>query len=157
MKLIRTNAKNEDFLKLIDILNIEQAKRNGDKNEFYMQFNHLDEIHHVLVAYNGEKPVGCGALRKYNETSMEVKRMFTLMEERGKGIAKAILEELEKWTVELGHKSCILETGTMNPEAIQLYKKCNYKQIPNFGQYANDEDSLCFEKEFKVLKTKVNS
>lgn len=146
MKTIRTNSKNQDFLKLIDILNIEQAGRNGDKHEFYMQFNQLDEIHHVLVAYIGEKAVGCGALRKYNDTSMEVKRMFTLMEERGKGIAKAILKELETWAVELGFERCVLETGTMNPEAIQLYQKCNYKQISNFGQYANDEDSLCFEK-----------
>ena len=73
--------------------------------------------------------------------------MFTLQECRGRGIASKILTELESWTAELAFKKCVLETGKRQAEAIQLYKKNAYKLIPNFGQYAEVENSLCFEKE----------
>ena len=68
---------------------------------------------------------------------------------RGKGIATKILSEMERWAAELGYARCILETGKRQPEAIQLYRKNAYAQIPNFGQYAGIENSLCFEKKLK--------
>jgi GNAT superfamily N-acetyltransferase len=80
---------------------------------------------------------------------MEVKRMFTLPECRGKGVATKVLDELEKWATELGYKKCILETGKRQPEAIALYKKNGYKRISNYGQYVAMENSVCFEKEMK--------
>jgi GNAT superfamily N-acetyltransferase len=78
---------------------------------------------------------------------MEVKRMYTLPEYRGKGIASIVLAELEKWAAELGYQKTVLETGKRQPEAIALYEKNNYRQIPNYGQYAGVENSVCFEKE----------
>jgi len=75
--------------------------------------------------------------------------MFTLPECRGKGIATKLLNELEKWTIELGYEKCILETGKRQPEAIALYKKNGYKSIPNYGQYTGMDNSVCFEKEMK--------
>ena len=65
---------------------------------------------------------------------------------RGKGIASAVLAELEKWAKELNYKKCILETGKKQPEAIALYNKNGYCIIPNYGQYENVENSVCFEK-----------
>jgi len=53
---------------------------------------------------------------------------------------------LENWTKELGYKNCILETGKRQVDAVQFYHKCNYKVIPNYGQYANMENSVCFSK-----------
>lgn len=41
---------------------------------------------------------------------------------------------------------CVLETGIRQPEAIALYKRSGYVQIPNYGQYLNVENSVCFEK-----------
>jgi hypothetical protein len=58
---------------------------------------------------------------------------------------------LENWAGELSYAKCILETGKRQPEAIGLYKKNGYKLIPNYGQYAEAENSLCFEKELKKL------
>jgi len=75
--------------------------------------------------------------------------MYTLPEERGKRIATKILIELEKWAHELSYKKCILETGKKQPEAISLYKRNEYKIIPNYGQYVGMENSVCFEKEIK--------
>ena len=77
---------------------------------------------------------------------MEVKRMYTLPEFRGQGYAAKILLELENWAKELGYKSCVLETGKRQPEAIQLYKKNGYRIIPNYGQYKGIKNSICFEK-----------
>ncbi len=77
---------------------------------------------------------------------MEIKRMFVLPEYRSKGIATAILHELESWIVELNYFNSILETGKKQIDAISLYKKNNYKIVPNYGQYENIEDSICFEK-----------
>jgi len=80
---------------------------------------------------------------------MEVKRMYTIPEWRGKGIASVILSELESWATELGYEKCVLETGKKQPEAVGLYRKNGYSQIPNYGQYEGIENSLCFEKRMK--------
>ncbi len=80
---------------------------------------------------------------------MEIKRMFTLPEARGIGIASLILAALESWAAELDFSKCILETGFKQPEAIALYEKNGYSRIENYGQYAGVENSLCFEKKLK--------
>ena len=73
--------------------------------------------------------------------------MFVPIEKRGKGIAGKVLTELQVWAKELGNRKCVLETGDKMIEAIGLYKKNNFKIIPNYGQYAAIESSVCFEKE----------
>jgi ribosomal protein S18 acetylase RimI-like enzyme len=77
---------------------------------------------------------------------MEIKRMYVPPQFRGNGYASLVLEELETWAKELGYKKCILETGLKQPEAIRLYEKNNFQKIPNYGQYADVENSVCFEK-----------
>jgi GNAT superfamily N-acetyltransferase len=77
---------------------------------------------------------------------MEVKRMYVKEEKRGNGVASIVLQELEKWCIELNYEKCILETGLAQPEAIRLYTKNNYQRIPNFGQYEQVVTSVCFEK-----------
>jgi len=99
-----------------------------------------------VVAYQNDLPVGCGAIKAYEEKVMEVKRMFVPEEQRGRGIASLVLQALEKWAKELGYTKCILETGEKQPEAIALYKKNHYRQIRNYGQYADVTTSVCFEK-----------
>jgi len=103
-------------------------------------------LRHVVVAYKKDAPVGCGAIKPYDDATMEVKRMFVPLEHRGSGVAVAVLHELEHWAKELGFGKCILETGIKMPEAIGLYKKSGYSQIDNYGQYAGVASSVCFEK-----------
>ena len=146
-KVIRTDSDNQDFIELVKLLDAELAVRDGKDHSFYAQFNKIDKIKYAVVAYEDNKPAGCGAIKEYDKDTMEVKRMYTLPESRGKGIAIGILTELERWAFELHYSKCILETGKRQPEAIALYKKNNYKQIPNYGQYANIENSVCFEKQ----------
>jgi len=143
---IRTSSDNPDFLELVKYLDKELAERDGKEYSFYAQFNKTDGIKYVIVAYENALAVSCGAIKEYADGIIEIKRMYTSLTSRGKGIASRVLTELEKWAAELSFYTCILETGKKQPEAINLYKKNGYEQIPNYGQYKGVENSVCFEK-----------
>ena len=147
--LIRTDALHPHFIELVRDLDADLAIRDGRDHDFYNQFNKIDAIKYAVVAYDDNKPVGCGAIKQYSPATMEVKRMYTLPDSRGKGIAVQVLKELELWAKEMNYEKCILETGIKQPEAIALYKKSSYQQIPNYGQYAGVANSVCFEKELR--------
>ncbi len=149
IRFIRSDSDNKDFIKLVRDLDTDLAERDGEDHSFYAPFNKIDKIRFAVVIYENNKPVGCGALKEYAPGTMEVKRMYVTPESRGKGIATKILTELEKWATELSCTKCILETGKRQPEAIGLYRKYGYQPIPNYGQYINVENSVCFE---KILK-----
>jgi len=146
IKLVRTNSENIDFINLVKDLDAFLKITDGDEHEFYNQYNNIDVIKHTVVAYLNNQPVGCGALKPFDIESIEIKRMFTQSEARGNGIATKILQELEAWAKELNYKSCILETGIRQIEAIALYKKNDYQLMPNYGQYINVVNSLCYKK-----------
>lgn len=147
LNIKRTNSEDTDFQKLVLELDKDLAVRNGDSNDFFVQYNKIDSLNHVVVAYVDQVPVGCGAIKEYEVHSMEVKRMYVLPENRGTGVSVAVLKELEDWAMALGYKKCVLETGLKMPEAIGLYAKSGYQKIPNYGQYAGVEESVCFEKQ----------
>ena len=144
--LVRTDSTNQDFIDLVKRLDADLAKRDGGEHLFYAQYNTIDKIKYVVVAYEDDQPVACGAIKEYSPGVMEIKRMYTSPESRGKGVATKVLSELEAWARELSYETCILETGKKQPEAIKLYQKNGYQIIPNYGQYADVENSLCFEK-----------
>jgi GNAT superfamily N-acetyltransferase len=149
IRVIRTDSDNQDFIDLVEHLDADLAERDGSDHPFYAQFNKINKIKYVVVAYENSRPVGCGAIKEYAPNTMEIKRMYTLPENRGMGIATKVLTELEIWAAELSYEKCILETGKKQPEAIGLYKKSGYKLIPNYGQYAEIGNSVCFEKNIK--------
>jgi GNAT superfamily N-acetyltransferase len=143
IKLVRTNSENEDFRALVAMLDQELKQRDGEDHYFFAQFNKLAGLSGVVVAYDDDKAVGCGAFKPFAQTDGEIKRMFVLPVHRGNRIAAEILAELESWAIESGFCSCILETGFKQPEAIALYKRSGYEVIPNYGQYAEVENSVC--------------
>jgi len=147
--LIRTNSDNSDFRELVVLLDEDLQIRDGDEHSFYAHFNKIDKIREVVVAYENEKAVGCGAFKEYSARAAEIKRMFVRPENRGRGIAGKILTELETWAKELKFSECVLETGVKQPEAIRLYKKSGYETIPSYGQYLNIENSVCMKKLIK--------
>lgn len=146
LQIKRTNSEDPAFQMLVRELDKDLAIRNGEDDAFFAQFNKIAALRHVVVAYDESGPVGCGAVKEYEPGVMEVKRMYVPPQRRGKGIAASVLKELELWSAELGYRTCILETGLKMPEAIALYTKSNYQRIKNYGQYAEVEDSVCFEK-----------
>jgi GNAT superfamily N-acetyltransferase len=149
IKIVRSDSDNHDFVELVKHLDADLAERDGNEHAFYAQFNKIAMIQFAVVAYENGKAVSCGAIKQYMPTIVEIKRTYTLPEYRGKGIATRVLTELELWASELSYEKCILETGKRQPEAIRLYEKNGYTCIPNFGQYAELENSVCFEKTIK--------
>jgi GNAT superfamily N-acetyltransferase len=142
----RTSSDDTDFRLLVKELDEELAGLYGEKQIFYNQFNALNHIQHVIVAYQGKEAVGCGALKKLNDQLVEIKRMYVKKDFRNKGIAHHILLELEQWAKELHYTACVLETGNKQPDAIHLYEKAGYSFIPNYGQYEDDPQSVCMKK-----------
>jgi GNAT superfamily N-acetyltransferase len=130
----------------VQALDAYLKKTDGEEHDFYNQFNTIDVLKGVVVVYLEEKPVGCGAIKKFDDFSVEVKRMFVSLEKRGNGIAQEIVLELQKWTKELGYKKCVLETGIRQTEAVKFYQKNGFQRIENYGQYKGKENSICFEK-----------
>lgn len=144
--LRKTDSTDADFKLLVERLDAYLAEKDGDEHEFYAQYNKIDLIKHVIVAYDEQNPIGCGAIKAFDTNAMEVKRMFTSPDGRKKGVATQILKALEDWAKELGFSACVLETGKRQVEAIALYQKLGYQQIPNYGQYQGVDNSVCFEK-----------
>jgi putative acetyltransferase len=146
IELKRTSSQDQDFQTLVSLLDKDLSVRDGEEHSFYTQFNKIDKIKEAIVAYKNTEPIGCGAIKKFDEESAEVKRMFVKPEYRGQGVASKILSALEAWAKELRYQHCILETGQKQPEAIALYTKSGYRIIPNYGQYAGVENSVCMKK-----------
>ena len=154
LTLIRTDSDNADFRTLVALLDQDLAVRDGDDHTFYAQFNKVDTIKEVIVAYRDGTAVGCGAIKPFSATEAEVKRMFVHPDYRNQGIAAKVLNELESWATELRFTACVLETGKKQPEAIALYQKVGYHITPNYGQYVGVDNSVCMIKTITAkLKT----
>jgi GNAT superfamily N-acetyltransferase len=149
LTLKRTTSDNEDFGHLVLQLDAYLRILDGEDHAFYAQYNKSNLLKNALVCYEDGKVVGIGAYKEFEPNEAEMKRMYTLPEYRGKGIAKAILTELENWAKEEGYTKAILETGFMQVDAIGLYQKLGYTVIENFGQYKGVVNSVCMEKTLK--------
>lgn len=149
VQIRRTDSASPDFIQLVKLLDAYLAEKDGADHLFYSQFNKIDRIKHVIVAYSDNEPVGCGAIKEYSPDIMEIKRMYTSPAHRGSGIAGMVLRELEKWVAEMHYADCILETGIRQVEAIRLYEKTGYQRIPNYGQYIGVQNSVCFQKSIR--------
>jgi GNAT superfamily N-acetyltransferase len=99
-----------------------------------------------LIARLDKVPIGCGAIRRIDEDTAEVKRMYVAPAGRRRGIARRILAELERSAVDFGYRAIRLETGILQPEAQRLYESCGYKRITAFGHYVGNPTSVCYEK-----------
>jgi GNAT superfamily N-acetyltransferase len=99
-----------------------------------------------LIARVDGVAVGCGALRRRDERTVEVKRMYVEPEMRGRGLAKQILRRLETAARAMGARRLVLETGVYQDEAIGLYRGVGFNPIDCFDEYAGTPTSLCFDK-----------
>jgi len=142
----RTSSDNKDFEKLVFHLDAYLAILDGDDHSFYSQFNKSNLLKNTLIVYENKVPIAIGAYKEYDSETAEIKRMFTLPEHRGKGIATKVLSELETWAKEENYKTSLLETGHLQKDAIYLYQKLGYKIIENFGQYQGVQNSICMKK-----------
>ena len=98
-----------------------------------------------LVAREGEKLLGCGALVQ-RQGYGEIKRMMVSPAARGKGLGSKILHAIEVQALVYDLQVLRLETGTQQPESIALYRRAGYSDIAPFGDYKPDQQSRFMEK-----------
>ncbi len=146
MTIKRTDSSNKDFQNLVQLLDADLAIRNGEDHAFYDQFNKIDAIKNCIVIYVDEIPAACGAFKKFDEKTVEIKRMYTNPDFRKKGLATTIVKELEIWAKELNYTKAVLESSLEQNEALSVYEKSGYTRIPNYGQYIGIDKSVCYEK-----------
>jgi putative acetyltransferase len=145
-QLTKTTSDNLDFRLLVAQLDAHLAGIYGEEQDFYTQHNKVDVIKHVVVVYREGNPVGCGGIKAFSDSEIEIKRMFVLPEQRGQGIASDILIALEQWAKELGYTETILETLKVKESVIAMYARNGYALMPNYGQYIGVDSSVCMRK-----------
>ncbi|CAN5584942.1 GNAT family N-acetyltransferase [soil metagenome] len=153
MRLVRTNPDDPDFSRLVRALDAELRAMYGEAQDSYSPLNTLAADTACLVVFSGEQPVATGAFRAFASSAelavparAEVKRMFVVPAERGRGIARALLSELEAWARERGMRELVLETGPEQKAAMALYERAGFARTPNFGPYVGMPLSVCYAK-----------
>ena len=135
-----------DAAELRDELARELTERYGSDFEPGVKATAADVAIFLVARGDDGTPLGCGGLRSLGEPVAEIKRMYVRPEARGQGVGAAILIALESSAFRLGFKVLRLETGPLQPEAIGLYARAGYREIPCFGAYAGASASRCFER-----------
>ena len=149
MDYVRTDGKNEDFIENCRLLDIDLDRRVGKQieREKYEKFNQLNEIREAILVYDNGKLVGGGAIRRYDDETVELKRVFVHNEYQGQGIGSRLVSLLIEWAAQLGYRRMILGTGELLSESCAVYKKLGFKVIPNYGPYVDMPESLCMAKD----------
>ena len=76
----------------------------------------------------------------------EVKRMFVVAAQRGRGHARAVLAELERSAAAAGRRRAVLETGTRQPEGDCALHQRGVRADATFGVYRDSPNCRCFAK-----------
>ena len=75
MVVKRCTSSHHEFQGLVQKLDAELAIYNGDKDAFYSQFNGIESLQHCVIALDGDTPAASGAIKQFDKTSAEIKRM----------------------------------------------------------------------------------
>lgn len=147
MTTIYSDGKNPHFILLCHELDSALDEIAGtQRQEVYNQYNLLDSINDVFIAYNDRVPAGCASFKHYSEGVAEVKRVFVKPEFRKRRISKELMANLEKKAINKGYHTLILETGKLLTDAYQMYLNLGFYIIPNYGQYEGLSESICMQK-----------
>ena len=107
-----------------------------------------------MLALLDDEPVGMGGWRWRRDLAgrfegaavAEIKRMFVTPVARGRGVARRLLGHLEDSARAEGVERFVLETGTMQPDAMALYEATGYEPVVPFGHYAGSPFVRCYGK-----------
>ncbi len=172
MQLFKREYRQQRFYSddssLIGDMHFEIAEERPDSTDSKVLINELDDLLEVMypsesryglspeqllkenvaffVARLDGDPVGCCGIKFYGHDYGEVKRMYVRPAMRRRGLGSAMLDHLERCSLQRGVKVIRLETGTRQPEAIIMYEIRGYRQVPPFGHYTDDPLSLYYEK-----------
>jgi GNAT superfamily N-acetyltransferase len=147
IKAVKTTSENPDFVLLISALDKSLWERYPELKTNYWGNNVIEFNDNVVVIYLEDVPVACGCFKKYNEKTIEIKRMFVSPDARGLGLAQRILLELELLAKKQEFSISVLETLYKQKEAINLYQKVGYTIVDNYEPYVGLQNSICMRKQ----------
>jgi len=147
----RTNSRDAGFQQMILQLDNELWNELNEDQAKYDQFNKVPDLNTAIVLFVDDRPVAIGCFKKYNDDTVEIKRMYVEKEHRRKGLSKLVLKELENWAIESGFQYAILETSVHFEAARSLYMNAGYTITENYDQYKGLDESVCMKKD--LMKT----
>lgn len=101
----------------------------------------------VLLAVHGNTAIGTVMLRALPDR-LEVKRLIVGKKSRGRGIATALMQHIERDAAARGATKLYLHTGSLQQDAIALYEKTGWHRLPHlFAPYTEDGVSQCYVKQ----------
>ncbi len=150
VELVARRIDDHDAAALVDALLDDLAERYGGREAFHPDPASLAPPDGVFViARLDGVPVGCGGFRRFADEVAEIKRMYVAPAARRRGVAAALLADLEARARSLRYRSIRLETGTNQPEAMALYQGAGYRAMVPYGHYRESPMSRCFEKDLR--------
>ena len=150
LELVARRIDDPDAAGLVVALLDDLAERYGGRDAFHPDPASLapPDGEFVVARLDGV-PVGCGGFRRFDDGVAEIKRMYVVPAARRRGVAAAVLADLEARAGALGYRSIRLETGTNQPEAMALYQRAGYRAMVPYGHYRESPMSRCFEKDLR--------
>lgn len=147
MELRFVSPKCPDYAVLAKKLDDYYFSLVGDVHLRYAEANRPENMACRVIAYDGNRPIGCGCWKAVDEETAEVKRIYVEPEFRRRGVASTIIELLENHIIASGYTKALLETARTTNDSKSLYLSLGYKEIPYYGSPAGAENCRCFLKE----------
>jgi putative acetyltransferase len=140
----RADFRDADVQRLIAALDAELEALYDRPDQEKPAADAFDGAVFVVVRDGDGAPLSCGGLKPHEPGVGEIKRMYTVPEARGRGLAREVLDALVAFAVEDGYERLILETGIHQPAAIHVYETAGWERIALFAPYEHEPDSVCF-------------
>ncbi len=138
---------------LLDGLSEEYAREYGERTRDELASRDVEEFVPpqgvFLLAVSGTETVGGGGIAPLSVDAAEVKRMWTSPAHRRRGLARRVLQALEREAQTLGYRVLRLQTGALSTAAVALYETAGYRRIAPFGRYRSEPLAVAFEKQLK--------
>ena len=145
MHFVKMDVQSSDAHLLLQELNttlVSILGHNGEKHVCLDDF--CQDKSFFLIGYDYDMPVCCAGVRKFDDTTGEVKRVFARNNHQGYGSKLMItVETLARACV---YRRLILECREGNPHAIDFYKREGYTLCEKYPPYENETDAVCLEK-----------
>ena len=152
--IVPGHVRGDEEAALIDELDQELMVRyRGTPGEAFSDVDPTHSEHFTeptgtfLVARLDDVAIGCGGIRRVDNATAEIKRMYVRPDMRGRGIARELLAALEAWAIERGYTRIILESGTAQPDACALYESSGYDRIERYGVWKDSSESICYARD----------
>jgi GNAT superfamily N-acetyltransferase len=118
---------------LIELLNVQYPGRAAKSGSVTTPDEMVPPGGVFLVGYEDEHPIAIGGLRRLDDETCEIKRMYVVADARSRGAGRALLAALEETARELGYERVRLDAGPAQEHSRMLFAKTGYGEIPRYN------------------------